>query len=220
MTLTNAPLVIMSVNQLLSVSTNTWVLTNKNTAVTVKKVPCQKSSTIVRNLQELPVLSSHARISMNAKLALTDVTSKLTASIQHMITQTVANWIPMLIVHQVMTANVTLDTNQIQKVLMPTHVTKDPSVLTSTNVLLEHTTATNMQNATITRAHLHAHVKRDGLALLMVQEAAQTMMNVPTVFKPSHPLPAAEERKTKDSKTVPIHLVFVQTGQVVPISAC
>ena len=54
----------------------------------------------------------------------------------------------------------------------------------------------------------------------MVQEAAQTTTNVPTVFKPFQPLLVAEERKVKDSKTVLIHLVYVQTGQVVPISAC
>merc|ERR1711917_57986 len=108
----------------------------------------------------------------------------------------------------------------IQTVLTPTHVIKDPSVLISMNALLEPITVMNMPNATIMRAHSHAHVKKDGLVPHMVQEAAQTTMNVPTVFKPSHPLPVAEERKAKDSKTAQIHQVFVQTGQVVPISAC
>jgi hypothetical protein len=78
-------------------------------------------------------------------------------------------------------------------------------------------TATNTPNATITRAPSHAHVKRDGLVLLMVQEAAQTTTNVQTVFKLFHPLPVVVERKIKDLKTVLIQLEFVQTGQVVPI---
>ena len=53
-----------------------------------------------------------------------------------------------------------------------------------------------------------------------VEEAAQTTTNAPTAFKPSQPLLVAKERKVKDSKTVLIHLVFVQTGPAVPISAC
>ena len=54
----------------------------------------------------------------------------------------------------------------------------------------------------------------------MVQDIAQTTMNVPTVFKPSQSLPVDKEKKTKDSKTALIHQLFVQTGQVVSISAC
>ena len=50
----------------------------------------------------------------------------------------VATWIPMLTVHQVMTANVTPVTKLVQMVPTPTHVIKDPSVLISMNALLEH----------------------------------------------------------------------------------
>jgi len=94
------------------------------------------------------------------------------------------------------------------------------NVLKLTTMVTLFITAMNMLNATITRVHSHAHVKRDGLVLPTVQEAVQTTMNVSTVFKPSHPLPVVEERRVKDSKTVLIHLVFVQIGQAVLISAC
>ena len=139
LTSTDAQLVAMFVNHLLSVSTNT------------------------QNSQEPQVLSSHVNRSMNAKSVLTDALSMLTASTQHTITPMVATWIPMLTVHQIMTANVTPVTQLIQMVPTPTHVIKDASVLISMNALLESITVTNMPNATIMRAHPHAHVKRDGL---------------------------------------------------------
>ena len=92
------------------------------------------------------------------------------------------------------------------------------SVLKLTKMATLFTTVTNTLNAIITKDHLHAHVKRYGLVPHTVQEAAQTTTNAPTVFKPSQPLLVAKEGKVKDSKTVLIHLVYVQTGQVVPIS--
>ena len=98
-----------------------------------------------------------------------------------------------------LTANVTPVTKLIQMVPTPTHVIKDPSVLISMNALLEHTTVTNIPNARIMKAHSHAPVQRDGLVLHMVQDVAQTTMNVPMVFKASHPLPVTEKRKTEDS---------------------
>ena len=78
----------------------------------------------------------------------------------------------MLTVHQIMTANVTSDMRLIHMVPTPTQVIKDPSVLISMNVLLEHITVMNKPNAAKIRAHLHAHVKRDRLVPHMVQEAA------------------------------------------------
>ena len=197
LTSTNAQLVIMFVNHLLSVSTNTWVLTNKSTAVTVTKVPCQTTSIIATISQDSQVLSSHVNRSMNVKSVLTDTIFKLTASTQHVITPMVATWIPMFTVHQVMTANVTPITKLIQTVSTPTQIIKDPSVLISMNALLEHITVTNMPNATLIRTHLHAHVRRDGLVAHMVQDVAQITMNVPTVFKPSHPLPVAGEKNQR-----------------------
>ena len=89
---------------------------------------------------------------MDIKSVLIDVTSRLTALTQHTITLSVATWISMLTVHQVMTANVTSDTKLIQMVPTPTQVIKDPSVLISINVLLEHITVMNMPNATIMEA--------------------------------------------------------------------
>ena len=47
-----------------------------------------------------------------------------------------------------------------------------------------------------------------------------TTLNVPTVFRPSHPSPVVEERKIKDSMTALIHQVFVRAGNVVPILVC
>ena len=59
-----------------------------------------------------------------------------------------------------------------------THVTKVQfvSILTSvlklTKMTTLFTTVTNTLNAIITKDHLHAHVKRDGLVPHTVQEAA------------------------------------------------
>ena len=62
LTSTNAPLVIMFVNRLLSV-----VLTNNSTAETVTKVSCQTSPITDTSSQEPQVLSSHVKRSMNVK---------------------------------------------------------------------------------------------------------------------------------------------------------
>ena len=142
----------MVVNPLLSVSTKIWAHRNRSTAVTVMKVPSQTSSTTDTNSQGPQVLLSHVKISMDVKSVLIDATSRLTALTQHTITLSVATWISMLTVHQVMTANVTSDTKLIQMVPTPTQVIKDPSVLISINVLLEHITVMNMPNATIMEA--------------------------------------------------------------------
>ena len=56
-----------NVCQLLSVSTNTWVLTNNSTAETVTKVSCQTSPITDTSSQEPQVLSSHVKRSMNVK---------------------------------------------------------------------------------------------------------------------------------------------------------